>query len=708
MVSGTHLFLGLFNNLAILVVLVAAYGALNSYFENRDRQTRQLVVGLFFGLFAIFCMYVKIPVAEGVIVDQRNTIVALCGAFGGPVAVGICGVMTAAYRVSLGGAGVLAGVVGVSLAAVAGIGLNQWRKQDDSLVKTAGGSLAATIIILPGFLLVGDLQTGWELLKSMFLPYGSAVFAGIFLVGLLLTHEENRLITQLKQQASEQRYRELFENLIDVVFRVDNQGIVTVISPSCETVFGYGPDEILGQPMVDFYRVPSHRHDLVARIREAGHIENFEVEMKKKDGSFVWVSSNAKLLKNADGAEIGIEGVTRDISRLKEAEDKKRQLEENLRQSQKMEAVGTLAGGIAHDFNNILSGIFGYAQLTQRHLADPERAKKDIEQIVKAAKKAAGLVQQILTFSRKSDHTMQPLVLHYEVKEAIQLIRSIIPSTIDIQDDIQSRAVVLADPTQIHQILMNLCTNAYHAMHETGGPLSISLKDITVSARHPVPDLDLLPGAYVELAVRDAGTGMTPEMLGKIFDPYFTTKEVGKGTGLGLAAVLGIVEDHNGRIRVDSEPGKGSVFHIYLPALGNQRNPRSTRIAGEIARGRSEQVLLVDDEESILFSTKELLEDHGYIVRAFSNGEAAFSEFIKNPQQFDLILTDMTMPRMTGDLLSSRLLEVRRDLPIILCSGFSDQISEQGALEIGIRKFLQKPIDSQHLLFSIREVLDSN
>ena len=383
-----------------------------------------------------------------------------------------------------------------------------------------------------------------------------------------------------------------------------------------------------------------------------------------------------------------------------------KQFKKRLHQSQKMEAIGTLAGGIAHDFNNILSGIFGYAQLAVMNLDSPDKAKINIEQIHQGAKRATDLIQQILTFSRQSEHKKSPIKPYLIIKEALQFLRSSIPASIDIKEDIQSRAKVFANPTQIHQIVINLCTNSYHAMQETGGTLFVSLEQIDIRAQNQVPGIAIVPGSYVKLEIKDTGQGMASNILKKIFEPYFTTKPVSEGTGLGLAVVLGIVEEHKGYIKADSTPGKGSVFTIFLPIF-NQENDAANPEPEEIPLKRgTEHIMVVDDEESILAYSCELLKDYGYKVSPFQDARLALKAFEIDPHQFDLVITDVTMPNMTGDDFAVKIMALRKEIPIILCTGFSKKISKARAIELGIKQYLKKPIESHTLLSSIRETLD--
>ncbi|NOX33500.1 MAG: PAS domain S-box protein [Deltaproteobacteria bacterium] len=508
---------------------------------------------------------------------------------------------------------------------------------------------------------------------------------------------------------NEERYRTILDNRNIGYFEVDLDGNLTFFNDALCDLMEYSPDELMGVNY-KFYtdrqtskRIESRYTDIIETGRP---LKIFEYPVLKKSGASLFVETSVSLIKDPKDQAIGFRGLIIDITDRKLAEKEKKKLESELRQAHKMEAIGTLAGGIAHDFNNILSGILGYSQLAEMNIENPVKTKGHIRQIQKGAKRAAGLIQQILTFSRQTEHEKHLLNISIVVKEALKLLRSSIPSSIEIKENIFSDAVVLADPTQIHQVIMNLCTNAYHAMRTRGGILTVGLNEITISDQESIPDLNILSGKYLKLDISDTGHGMDKETLGKIFDPYFSTKEVGEGTGLGLALVYGIVEDHGGYVKASSVPGKGSQFHVFFPIKEKKGvSPVQTDDDPPLTGG-SERIMVVDDEESILISTRELLSDYGYKVTAFSKSPRAFEEFKQDPDKFDLIITDMTMPQMTGDELSVKILKTRKDMPIILCTGYNENISESKALELGIKKYIQKPIDSRLLIQLIQEVLD--
>ena len=392
--------------------------------------------------------------------------------------------------------------------------------------------------------------------------------------------------------------------------------------------------------------------------------------------------------------------ILRDITEIKK-------VQACLQQSQKIESIGTLAGGIAHDFNNILSPIFGYVELTMRKLPAESREHDHLESVLQAAQRARDLVNQILTFSRKSEHTRKPLEAQTVIKEALKLLRSSIPSTVDIHQDIKNDcSLIMADPVQIHQIIMNLCTNAFHAMEDTGGMISVSLEEVELK-NNDFEIEDAEPGTYLLLSVADTGKGMDQDVLDRIFDPYFTTKEAGRGTGLGLSVVHGIIKDYGGHIRVFSEPLKGSEVKIYLPVIKSGK-----RIAGheksEIPLKGEESILLIDDEKFIIEMQKEMLELLGYHVTSRTDSLEALELFRRRAEEFDLIITDLTMPGMNGYKLAKELINIRNDIPVILSTGFNDAVSIPETGSCGIKDFLMKPVLMIDLSQKVRKVLDEH
>ncbi|MDL1966961.1 MAG: ATP-binding protein [Deltaproteobacteria bacterium] len=392
----------------------------------------------------------------------------------------------------------------------------------------------------------------------------------------------------------------------------------------------------------------------------------------------------------------------RDITERKRMEKEKKKLEARLRQTQKMEAIGTLSGGIAHDFNNILFPILGYSEMLLNNAPDDSDLKHDLSVIFNGAKRARDLVRQILTFSRQGKYDLKPIKVHLVIKEALKLIKSSIPATIDIMQNIEDCQSVMADYTQIHQVAINLFTNAYHAMEKKGGKLKVTLKEVDLRA----DDLKGVPtGTYVCLMVSDTGIGMDQSIIDRIFDPYFTTKKEGKGTGLGLAIVHGIIKSHSGHISVYSEPDKGTEFYVYLPVIKTRQ--QTEQLETQPIEKSSERILVVDDEKMIVEIQQKMLEWLGYDVTASTSSVEALKAFQANPDKFDLIITDMTMPNMAGDQLAQKIMDIRTDIPIILCSGFSENMSNEKAKSLGIKDFLMKPVLMKDLSIMVRRVLDN-
>jgi signal transduction histidine kinase/ActR/RegA family two-component response regulator len=382
--------------------------------------------------------------------------------------------------------------------------------------------------------------------------------------------------------------------------------------------------------------------------------------------------------------------------------------ERQLQQVLKIQAIGTLAGGIAHDFNNILFPIVGYTELTMDEVPDDSVAHNNLEEVLKAAHRAKDLVQQILTFSRQSGLERKPVKVHLIIKEALKLLRASIPASIEIINKIDDDChPVMGDATQIHQVIMNLCTNAYQAMQDKGGTLEVNLSEVDVGYEETVKKIGMQPGKHLQLLVRDEGCGMDAIVLDRIFEPYYTTKEQGKGTGLGLSVIHGIVKNHRGDISVTSSPGKGTTFKVYLPITEDADIVTELEPSNGAAKG-NERILLIDDEEQIVSMEQQMLENLGYEVTARTDSTKALKEFSEQPQNFDLVITDMTMPQMTGDELAQKLLDIKPDIPVILCTGFNEDITEEKALAMGIQKFVMKPVIKNDLATTIRTVLDQN
>jgi signal transduction histidine kinase/ActR/RegA family two-component response regulator len=395
------------------------------------------------------------------------------------------------------------------------------------------------------------------------------------------------------------------------------------------------------------------------------------------------------------------------LKRVQRQSKEQQKMEKQLQQAQKMEAIGTLAGGIAHDFNNILGAIIGYTEMARDDSPNGSSIAEDLDNVLEASDRAVGLVKQILSFSRQDETEnvlLQPASI---VNKAILMLRPSLPTTIEIIQDIDTKTgLIFADPTQIQQILMNLCTNAFHAMEKTGGRLDISLKEIDPRDGDLSHEPDVVAGTFIQLSVGDSGAGMTQEVKDKIFDPYFTTKGVGKGTGMGLSIAHGIIKSYGGFITLSSEPGKGTVFHVFLPVVNKEELP--AKEASEQIPVGIERVLFIDDEDVLADMGKNMLERLGYHVTVRKSSLEALETFQNQPDQFDVVITDQTMPGMTGIDLARRMLQIRSDIPIILCTGYSSTISQEKAKSMGIKEFALKPVGKKDIAMLIRKVLDEN
>lgn len=398
-----------------------------------------------------------------------------------------------------------------------------------------------------------------------------------------------------------------------------------------------------------------------------------------------------------------------EVSTREKHEETSRQLESQLQQSQRMESIGTLAGGIAHDFNNILAAVIGYTELASMRATRKQGNSRELAEIKKASNRAKELIQQILAFCRKSEQNFTPVQIAPIIKEVVTLLQSTLPATIEVSLSLKSppeAMVVMADQTQLHQIIMNLCTNSFHAMRDQGGRLEVILEQTDRCLTDTPSEGENLPdGSYVKIQVRDSGSGIDPLLMERIFEPYFTTKERGEGTGLGLAVVHGIVQAYNGSISCSSEPGVGTSVEILLPLANYGSEDEILR--KEAITGGKERILFVDDEAAIVDVHAKMLRSLGYSVVATLSSVDALEHFEATPDQFDLVITDMTMPEMTGAELSMKLLEIRPELPILMCTGFSEQIDPKKALEIGIKGFLMKPVGLREMETNIRRLLAS-
>ncbi len=549
----------------------------------------------------------------------------------------------------------------------------------------------------PVFMYKEDRLSGWRENLVYKLPSGEIV--------AIYSDETEQMMTKLELVDSEIRYRTLFDNANDAIFVRDFDGnILDVNRLACEYL-GYTREELMQMTSADIIdpRQAPFVQDRLKKLREFGSLV-FETSHKRKDGEIVPIESSSCVVEYAQKPFMLT--IARDISERRQAEQERTKLQNQLRQAQKMQAIGTLAGGIAHDFNNILFPIIGYIEMTMENVPEG-RALRNLKEVLKSANRAKELIQQILTFSRQSDQELRPLRVESIIKEALRLLRSSIPATIKIRQRVEKCGLVMADPTQIHQIIMNLCTNAYHAMIEKGGVLEVTLNEMEFDQYDTAAYPDMEPGSYLKLNVSDTGCGIKNDIIERIFDPYFTTKEKGKGTGLGLSVVHGIVKSHNGHISVSSKPEVGTAFNVYIPMIETDSSPQEKKPDG-LLRGGNERIMLVDDEKQIIEMETQMLERLGYRVTALTSSPEALEIFSSNPGNFDLVITDMTMPEITGMELSRNFMLIRPDIPIILCTGFSEIVTEEKAKSIGIREFAMKPVLRSKIAKIIRQILDKN
>ena len=505
--------------------------------------------------------------------------------------------------------------------------------------------------------------------------------------------EEKRRRQQAEQECA--RLAAAVEQASESTTMVNSQLVIEYVNPAFELINGHPGEEVIGKSYSDLLGPPEDEG-----MRDAfrqGQQWKGRLSRKRKDGRVFELEVVISPVRNNSGKILNYLIMERDITQ-------EVRLQQQLRQAQKMEAIGTLTGGIAHDFNNILATIVINSEMALFDLPGGSRVRTNVDLILKSGLRGKDLVRQMLLFSRKSEKKQEVLTLTPLIKETFKLLRSSIPTTLQMELHLKTESdSVSADPSQVQQVIMNLCTNAAYAMRGTTGSIDISLQGITFGSTD-LPEADMQPGDYLVLSVKDTGSGMDQKVRRRIFEPFFTTKPVGEGTGLGLSVVYGIVKSHRGGITVYSEPGKGSVFKVYLPKVDTGVAERA-ETPKPIPRG-NERILLLDDEEMIVNSVLTMLQHLGYQVTALMDNREALKLFSEKPSEFDLVITDQTMPFMTGEDLGKELMRIRSDIPVILCTGYSDMISSEKATAMGFRGFIMKPFTVREGAELVRRVLD--
>jgi PAS domain S-box-containing protein len=520
----------------------------------------------------------------------------------------------------------------------------------------------------------------------------------------LLTKRE----AQLKD--AESKFRGIFENAVEGIYQSTPDGRYIAVNPALARMYGYEhPEELLtnvSDIQTQIYVDPSFRERFKQLIEKSDFVRALEYQVRRRDGSIMWISESARVVRDATGAVRYYEGFIDDITQRKEAEAARAQLEKQMIQAQKMEAVGLLAGGVAHDFNNILCSMLGFTDLALDDDQITGTTRKNLQQVVRSAQRASELVKRILTFSHQTEIKHRPLHLRPLLKESVKLLNAALPSTISVNIIIGTEEdTIIGDPTEIHQVVMNLGTNAGHAMRKTGGQLNFELQALELTAAQASPMSPLRPGPHLCITVRDTGHGMSREVLDRVFDPFFTTKAAGEGTGLGLTLVQTIVSRSGGYLTLESQVGVGTTFCIYFPRTKNAVvEPEPAR--SHLVQGKREWILVVDDEPEILHLMQQYLRKLSYRVYTRADSLDALATFRADPDRFAAVITDHTMPCLEGAELAEKLAEIRPDLPVILMTGLNQPPDFDYSPHAARRAVIRKPLDFADLSRRLRLFLD--
>jgi PAS domain S-box-containing protein len=508
------------------------------------------------------------------------------------------------------------------------------------------------------------------------------------------------------RKSTEERYGQVVERAGDAIFTLTPEGTFSSLNPAFQQITGWAPEAWLGRPFTELIASAEGHERWRTFLDHRAPRQSLELPLRHQNGQAVVLELNLAPAVGRDGDTLA---VGRDVTERREQEQRRTRLEAQLRQSQKLEAVGTLAGGIAHDFNNVLTAIMGHAHLLQEDVPREGRAAERVGEILKAGGRARDVVRQLLAFAGSRGQPRELTRFQDIVVEAVKLLRASVPSTVQMETNVDPNTPpVLADATQLHQVVVNLVTNAADAMRDHGGRLTLSVGPLQLDPHAAARLLPLEPGPHVRLRVSDTGHGMDPGVLERVFEPFFTTKPLGRGTGLGLAVAHTIVDDHHGRIAVRSKRGEGTTVEVILPEASQAMAVPELPPSEALVRGNGERLLVVDDETSVLRVMAEQLQRLGYRVRTSTDPEEALETFTDDPDEFDLAITDLQMPRMTGVELAARFISVRADLPVLLITGNRSAIEPHVLRAAGVRELVDKPFRLQDLSRAIRTALETS
>ncbi len=565
----------------------------------------------------------------------------------------------------------------------------------------------------------GYMQIQVPARERMILEYNNSIVKnesgetiGVRGIARNITDQQN---TRNALEKSEEKYRTILNSIEDAYYEVDLKGTITFFNNAMPRLLGYPNEELTGKnyrEFIDKKDVKAIVETFIYVYHTGTALKAFNWKLIKKDKTVCHVETSVSLNLGKDKQVVGFLGIIRDITARLEGEERRKELEAQLHHSHKLESIGTLAGGIAHDFNNILFPIIGYTEMTMEELPMDSPLRDNLDKVMKSVSRAKAMVQQILAFSRQSsDQFTEPVRIESIIRETTKFLKKTFPATIEIEEKIPAETgKVSINLSKLYQVIINLCTNALHAMEDQPtGKLEITIEQIGVTEKGKTEYQNISPGEYLRIRVADNGKGIAPEDMGKIFEPYFTTKSQDKGTGLGLSVSYGIVKNAGGLITVKSALSKGSCFDVFLPVVDEHEimSRESADFFSPLPTG-SEHILLVDDEHRIVELEKQMIENLGYRVFSRTSSIEAFEAFRYDPYRFDLVITDQTMPNMTGMELANKMLTMRPDLPIIICTGFSEKVTPEKIMAIGIKAFLTKPIPKTDMAFTIRRVLDNS